>query len=174
MRYKYSDLFPYRSRKLGLADSKTSEEEKRSDIRLASLTIANLQEGDTLDFPKGSVVVTRVEDDAIHVEMTIGEAVSSEVITSQNLEESVLYRGLRSVMPKLHPDYCDPICTLIERDPSVFRTRAKDGWVISDVLCAMAGNVSYPLLSRQTEETPEPDSTETPDHAAGPQGAFDF
>lgn len=168
---KYRNIFPYTRRWLGLASEKTLAEQERCVERLAILTIVNLQQGDTLRFPKGEVVVDDASSEKIAFTMTVNDNASKHIIDANNLSNNILVTALKCLIPTLSPAYSDPLCSLIERDPSVFRTQAKDGWVINDALCLMSGNISYALNVPEYNNTVVVASDET---RSGEQVAFDF
>tara|TARA_B100000929_G_scaffold281234_1_gene259997 strand:- start:3644 stop:4162 length:519 start_codon:yes stop_codon:yes gene_type:complete len=171
---KYSSLFPYENRSLGMSKEKTQPEDNRSSARLASITLANLKKGDHIAFPKGVVDVTAVSDDAIGYKMTVDEQKTEYSVDAADIEGSLLYQAIVALIPSLAPGYTNPICSLIERDPSVFRARDGEGWVISDALCLMSGNISYKLNSDKSCSEKTPPATTLDETLGNAQGAFDF
>ena len=171
---KYSNLFPYENRSLGMSKEKTQSDDNRSSARLASITLSNLKQGDHIVFPKGVVDVTAVSDDAIDYKMTVDKQDAEYRVDAKDIEGSLLHQAFVALIPSLAPGYTNPICSLIERDPSVFRARDGKGWVISDALCLMSGNISYKLNSDKNCSEKTPPATTLDETLGNAQGAFDF
>jgi hypothetical protein len=175
------NFYPYTQRNLGLSEMTVARENNMDPDNWATITLANLQVGDTLHFPKGQVHITGANERAITYRFTPssgGDTITQEA-TAAHFRDSALFIGVKTLLTQAHPAYRDPICLIIERDPAVYRLQSKAGWVINDNLCAMSGNVSYPLNtdSGQTEkrETPTPEPTTTPAPPSTPeQHGFDF
>ena len=118
--------------------------------------------------------MTAVSDDAIDYKMTVDKQDAEYRVDAKDIEGSLLHQAFVALIPSLAPGYTNPICSLIERDPSVFRARDGKGWVISDALCLMSGNISYKLNSDKNCSEKTPPAPTLDETLGNTQGAFDF
>lgn len=171
--YPYKDLYPYTNRCLGLSETLVPKEENMDPDWWATLAVSNLQQGDTLSFPKGEITVLSVSESQVVYSFVGLDGTKSEHQASvEALKQSALHTGVKSLLESAYPHYRSNVCLIVERDPAVFRLQSKLGWVISDMLCLSGGNVSYPLLNQP--EAVEIREKKTPYHENPEQGAFAF
>jgi hypothetical protein len=171
----HKDIYPYKNRLLQRETTKTPREQNTDPSVWAWLAIVNLKEGDAFSIQGESLVVSKAEDELIEILQNENLRIS---ITPESLIEHPLCIALAEHLVSLCPDYVDPLCAIIERDPTVYRLRSKKGWVVSDVLCLMSGNVQYSpseiVSPEKVAASPPPNEHPQRNDAGSPQIGFDF
>lgn len=174
---RYKDLFPYTNRCLGLAHLKTEHEDRRNPAWLAKIAISNLQKGDRIAFPAGNLSVNAVSD--VSIELVLTKADGSDVpilLEKDHLDGHNVTESFAALIEAVGPDYKSDISPIIERDPTIFRLRTKEGWIANDKLCLMAGNVQYAISAVSEPEEQAMETAAQPSSAplSPVQSGFDF
>lgn len=151
----FNNIFPYKNRFLGQAETLTQKAEQCSVNVLVRIFLSNLQPGDTLALAKYTLNVIAISETELVYSTASG---AKHNIDAQQIADSALFRVLLSELPGWAPAYTNPLCLILERDPAVFRLRDHTGWVVNDALCLSSGNVQYSLNSAQTERADEESS----------------
>lgn len=151
---KYRDIYPYQNRSLNMSGVKTPREDASCIKRLSEILLANLVNGETLRFPKGHIIVVAIDDDRLSVDFHSNNSKENPVrwdIQSQNVKGSMLFSACEKILEV--NAYHHDCAKVLERDPAVFRRQDKKGWVISDALCMMSGNVTCQASSDTREDS---------------------
>lgn len=145
----HRNIFPYKNRMLSMEGVKTEPVNNRSPLQLAMITLANLTEGDSLQFPAGTLTVEESSSEAIRFLLFKGDGTTLPLSVEANgLSDNHITTSLASTIADMKGDYSNDLAELIERDPAVFRLKSNEGWVINDKLCLMTGNIRYRRLTR--------------------------
>ncbi len=168
---RYRDIFPYQQRQLGLQEMKTEKELRCDTTQLTRVAMSNLHVGDTIPFSKGEATITAIDDKQVSYDYkTISGQVGQATDSAEQLEQGILFSAFKDTLLISVPDYCHPICQIVERDPAVYRLQTQQGWVINDELALYSGNVipEFPKIKKS-----KPSSTDETLDTQG-QGSFGF
>lgn len=144
----------YPERTLGLGQLMVEKSESMSPLLWSVLLFSNARVGEVLYFDGLGYEVLEANAEHIKLKDDLGE---QHIIQAEHVYDHPLILSLAVHLNTLHPEYTDPLCYILERDPAVFRLRTQTGWVINDALWKSSGNVQYTqtpdLVSRETSKT---------------------
>lgn len=155
---KHRKLFPYTNRRLGLSSVKVPRSHAKNPATIAQLAISNMVEGDELTLGHEHIVILSINDEQIEYKSS---SIEREIIRGADVCNSSLANMVEACLRKSYPDYTDPICEIIERDPAVFRLRTGLGWIVNDDLCLASGNIRY-SSTRNSREVVTSSDDDTP------------
>lgn len=148
----YATLFPYTQRALGLQEQLTAKDEAMSPSQWAGIFMANLKAGDQFSLAGHPLTVVKNDNEAL---VYLTQSQKRHTIAAAEIDISPLFSILQDVLPTLAPEYTDPLCHILERDPAVYRLRDRTGWVINDALCLMSGNITYGAKNPPAVQQPD-------------------